>query len=229
MLKSWPPQSGSYEFEDTELWCLGVQNKHRQIPNRCSTLQVWHVSAYEALYWTCWEQLPPMQRCESSFPRCFERTPPSQAVFLSLLHHGPTNSSFSAVQSISLVQLDTLCLILTKQQSVVKAFLRSADRKNLLSEVDQICKLSEYPISLDTQNVYSLLLLIVITLGNFTFSCHEMAACSRKNMWSGILVLLQMTVQGQQLASAEENCIKENFTVFAIKRALPRILVAVFS
>lgn len=38
-----------------------------------------------------------------------------------------------------------------------------------------------------------------------------------------------MTVQGQQLATAEVNCIEENFTVLAIKRVLRQILVAVVS
>lgn len=121
--------------------------------------------------------------CESSFSKVFfERTPPNQVVFLNLLCNGPTNSSFSTVLRISLVQLDTLCLILTRQQSVVKAFLRFADRKNLLPAVNQICKLSEYSISLDTPSAYSLLLLVVITSGNFTFSCHEPPARSTENM-----------------------------------------------
>lgn len=74
-----------------------------------------------------------------------------------------------------------------------------------------------------------LLLLIVMTPGNSTFSCHEAPARPMKNTQGGVLVILQMTVQGQQLAAAEVDCIEENFTALAIKRALPQFLVAVFS
>lgn len=104
---------------------------------------------------------------------------------------------------ISLLQLDTWSLILAKQQSVAKAFLGFADGKNLRPEANQICKLSESSISSDTQNVYSLLPLTVITSGHFPSGCHGAPARSRTNMEGGILVLLQMTVQGQQQATAE--------------------------
>lgn len=104
---------------------------------------------------------------------------------------------------ISLVQLDTWNLILAKQQSVAKAFLGFADGKSLRPGANQICKLSESCIPSDTQNVSSLLPLIVITSGNFPSGCHGAPARSRKNMEGGILVLLQMTAQGQQQATAE--------------------------
>lgn len=104
---------------------------------------------------------------------------------------------------ISLLQLDTWSLILAKQQSVAKAFLGFADGKNLRPEANQICKLSESSISSDTQNVYSLSPLTVITSGHFPSGCHGAPARSRTNMEGGILVLLQMTVQGQQQATAE--------------------------
>lgn len=83
------------------------------------------------------------------------------------------------------------------------AFLRFADGENLRPEANQIRKLSENSISSDTQNVYSLLPLTVITSGNFPSSCHGVPAHFRKNMEGGISVLLQMTAQGQQQATAE--------------------------
>lgn len=104
---------------------------------------------------------------------------------------------------ISLVQLDTWSLILAKQQSVAKAFLGFADGRNLRPEAKQICELSESSISSATPSVPSLLPLTVITSCTFPSACHGAPARSRKIVEGGILVLLQMTVQGQQQATAE--------------------------
>lgn len=128
--------------------------------------------------------------------RYSERTPPGQEVSLNFLCNKPTNSSFSTIPRISLVQLDTLCLILTKQQPVVEAFPRFADGKNLLPEVNPSRKLSEDSTSLDTQNVSSLLLLIVIASGTSTASCHETPACARTNVQGGGLVPSHTTAWG---------------------------------
>lgn len=86
---------------------------------------------------------------------------------------------------------------------MAKAFLGFADGKDLRPEANQICKLSESSISSDTQNVYSLLPLTVITSGNFPSGRHGAPARSRKNTEGGISALLQTTAQGQQQATAE--------------------------
>lgn len=154
---------------------LGVQSKPAHTLTHRGMLPAQHVCASEPLGLTCPERLPGM------LSEAVWRTPPSQALARSLSCNRPTNSLFSAVLRIGLVQPDTRRSILGRHHGGVKAFLGFAGRRNLLPQVNQICELSQDSISLDTQNVY-FLLLTVITSGNLAFACHETPARSTTNM-----------------------------------------------
>lgn len=169
-------------MDDVEPWWLGVQSKHKYILN--PWWPPWTL-ARECLQTTSFNPTKEAAACDAKLLvqlwEVFYRSPPRQAA--PWAHYARGLQAARSAQARGLLRVSwPPRAALAKQQRAAEAFLRSADSNSLLPEVSQICKPSEYSISLDTQDSYSLLLLTAITSGNRTFTCQEMPACSTKNM-----------------------------------------------
>lgn len=168
-------------MDDVEPLWLCVQSKHKYILN--PWWPPWTL-ARECLQSTSFNLTKEAAACDAGLLaqlwKVFYRSPTRQAAPWARYTRGLQAAGSAQARGLLRVSWPPR-VALAKQQRAAEAFLRSAD-SSLLPEVSQICKPSEYSISLDTQNSYSLLLLTAITSGNRTSTCQEMPACSMKNM-----------------------------------------------